>query len=267
MTVHVITMVPSHLPKDDLELKASPLIQELREALKGNGGEPVLPILLGDATLYSSQALEPYLGPFDSLVTKHASIKAYKKAKMSKAYKKATKENTKILTFGFTNKTMYIGWAYPALKKVYNMFQKKVDCESKVFVEAGGKVDYELYQSNGNSGMENYKRKVHNYPNQSFYMVNLITKDERSPDAQAADQTYSKGWLQAAFSYNVDLVLGGNIVSLDGGPKVFGEASIVKYPTRELYVDWLESDYVVELEKSGEASTLDRFVEICLPIY
>lgn len=168
MTVHVITMVPSHLPKDDLELKASPLIQELREALKGNGGEPVLPILLGDATLYSSQALEPYLGPFDSLVTKHASIKAYKKAKMSKAYKKATKENTKILTFGFTNKTMYIGWAYPALKKVYNMFQKKVDCESKVFVEAGGKSTTNCINPMGTVGWKTTSEKSTIIPTNPF---------------------------------------------------------------------------------------------------
>jgi hypothetical protein len=132
MPIHVISMVPSLQPKDYLELKASPQIQELREALRKFGGEPAFAIFLGDATVYSSKALGPAdVGPFDMLVTKHPSIRAYNNATASDAYKMAEKKG-KVLVFGFTNNGILVDLVFPALKSIFNLLQLgEVDFKTK----------------------------------------------------------------------------------------------------------------------------------------
>jgi hypothetical protein len=243
-------------------MKASPKIQELREALKKHGGEPILPILLGDTTVQASPALDPDLGPFDVCITRHASIKAYVTATNSHLYKVAAKD-TKILAFGFSNNAISVNFVFPALKKVYNLLKKKVDCEAK----ADKKIEYNFYQASGERGLESYKRKINHKVDQAFFLLSLITKNESSPEAKEADREHAKSWLPAAFSGNLNKMLGGRLVSLDRGPKMFGEVSIFEYPTRELYVDWMESEYHSKLAEDEQAFILDRFVQICVPIY
>lgn len=104
MVVHVITVVPCGVPKTDGEMKPSTKLQELREALKKYGGEAVLPILYGDATVKTSPAMDPDQGPFDICITSHPSVQSYVIATESHLYQVAAK-NTKILTFGFSNQT------------------------------------------------------------------------------------------------------------------------------------------------------------------
>lgn len=265
MTVHVLTMVPCVLPKDELDLRASRLIQQIRESLKQNGGEPVLPILMGDATLFESIGLEPYLGPFDALVTRHASLAAYNKAIQTDEYRRTVKSQH-VLTFGFSNNAMYNEWVIPAMKQVHNIIGKNVDVQSKLFVQSGGKVDYGLYQANGDSGLENYKRRVSHFPGRSFYLIDLCTKKE-TPDAKADEMEFSYGWQQALFATNVQTLFGGKIVSLDRGPKTFRDIAIYKFPSREVFLDMMESDHYIELLQIKERFVLDRFVELCLPIY
>jgi hypothetical protein len=260
MVVHIITMVPSLIPKEEGELKASPKIQELREALKKHGGQPILPILLGDATVKASPALDPALGPFDACITRHASIKAYITATQSHLYQVAAKD-TNILTFGFSNNGILVNFVFPALKKVYNLFQK-VDCEAK----ADKKIQYDWFQASGERGIDNYKRKIDHKVNQACYLLSLTTKSEL-PEAKEADREHVKSWLPAAFSYNLKKTLGGRLVSLNNGPKMFGEVSVYEYPTRELYVDWMESEYHTKLHEDEQKFILDRFVQICIPIY
>jgi hypothetical protein len=263
MPIHVISMVPSLQPKDYLELKASPQIQELREALRKFGGEPAFAIFLGDATVYSSKALGPAdVGPFDMLVTKHPSIRAYNNATASDAYKMAEKKG-KVLVFGFTNNGILVDWVFPALKKIYNLMKLgEVDLKTK----AATQPDYELAQANGDSGLENYKRKVANNPQQMAYTITLNTKNE-TVDGKTAAREFFKGWLSAAFAHDLNEVLGGSVVSLDKGPKMFGEVSIIQYPTRELFVEFIESDYYTQLQNDRKASTLDSFMEVGVPIY
>jgi uncharacterized protein (DUF1330 family) len=264
MPIHVISMVPSLQPKDYLERKASPQIQELREALRKFGGEPAFAIFLGDATVYSSKALDPAdVGPFDVLVTKHPSIRAYNNATASDAYKMAEQKG-KVLVFGFTNNGILVNWVFPALKKIYNMMKLGEDVDLKT--KATPQMDHELTQANGDSGLENYKRKVANHPQQMAYTITLNTKNE-TPDGKRAASDFFKGWLSAAFAHDLNEVLGGSVVSLDKGPKIFGEVSIIQYPTRELFVEFIESDYYKQLQNDRKASTLDRFVEVGVPIY
>ena len=267
MVVHVVTMVPSKLPKTDLELSASRLVQDLREVLKSFGGTPILPILIGDATLFESVALDSLVGPFDVLVTRHRSTGAYRKAVASDDYKKAARgKEGQILTFGFSNNGFYVDWVVPALKQVFGLMGEKIDTKSQIYVQAGGKVDYSLYQTNGDSGLENYKRRVGLYPNRSFYMIELCTKKD-TPDGRAYDADHTKGWQQLLFSTGVQPLFGGKVVSLDKGPKMFQEVMIYKFPTREMFVDILECDHYGELGQLQEKFILDRFVELCLPIY
>eukprot|EP00934_Nitzschia_sp_Nitz4_P002960 Nitzschia sp. Nitz4//scaffold234_size30613//8787//9584//NITZ4_007960-RA/size30613-est2genome-gene-0.49-mRNA-1//-1//CDS//3329543407//2950//frame0 len=265
MIVHVITMVPSALPKTDLELKASRLIQQIREILKTNGGDPILPILMGDATLFESVALDPYIGPFDILVTKHVSVNAYNRAIKTDEYQRVTR-NQRVFTFGFNNSGLYHEWVLPTMKQVHSLVGPQVDIHSKLFVQSGGKVDFSLYQANGDSGLENYKRRVGHYPNRAFYLVELCTKKE-TPDGKADDIEFSTGWQNALFTANVQTLFGGKVVSLDGGPKTFREVNIYKFSTREAFVDMMESDHYVELLQIQDRFILDRFVELCLPIY
>lgn len=265
MVIHVVTMVPSRLPKTDRELSASRLVQDLREILKRHGGHPVVPILIGDATLFESAALDTLVGPFDVLVTRHKSIGSYRKAVASDEYQAATKTK-RVLTFGFSNNGFYVEWVVPALKQVFGLMGEKVDTKSQIFVQAGGKVDYSLYQTNGDSGLENYKRRVGLYPNRAFYMIELCTKKD-TPDGRGFDADHTKGWQQLLFSTGVQPLFGGKVVSLDKGPKMFQEIMIYKFPSRELFLDILECDHYGELGQLQEKFILDRFVELCLPIY
>ena len=63
------------------------------------------------------------------------------------------------------------------------------------------------------------------------------------------------------------MILGGRTVSLDGGPKKFSEASVVEYPSREVYIKWLESKYNAEMDKEHQAAVLDEHIQISVPIY
>ena len=266
MTIIVITMAPSELPKDDFDLRASVVIQRIREALKNNGGEPLLPLLKGDATMYESVALEPLLGPFDAVVTRHHSIAAYNKAIQSDEYKMVTR-GKEILTFGFHNNFMYVDLIFPALKHVFAVVGEKIDVRSKMFVDAGGKVDYSLFQASGESGLQSYKRRVSLHPNRSFYMIALRTKNIDTPEGRANSSKHAQGWQQAMFSSQVQVLYAGKIVSLDRGPKTFREVAIYKFPNRELFLDMMESDFYCELSLLEERFVLDRFVQLCLPVY
>lgn len=265
MTIYVLTMVPCYLPKDDMDLKASALIQQVREALKKYGGEPVLPILMGDATLYESVALEPLIGPFDVLLTRHASIAAYNKATQSAEYVTISL-NKEILCFGFINNFMFVDLLLPALKQVYNFIGEKVDLRSKLFVDAGGTVDYKLYQATGDRGLTMYKRRVSRHPNRVAYLIDLRTKND-TPDGRAYDQEHTQLWQQAMFSSDIDMIYGGKVISLNRGPKMFREVGIYRLPSREIVVDMLESDHYGRIAQVEEHYILDRFVELCLPVY
>jgi uncharacterized protein (DUF1330 family) len=269
MPVHVITMVPSIPPQNELtSSSSSPHIQDLRDALQSNGGVATLPILAGDATVFVSKTLKCNQKPHDVIITKHKSVQAYRMATDSKAYKTAIVGIENVQVIGFEHNSVYIDWIFPGLKKLYNFFQLKVDCETPALPpsEQSSKQEYDLFQANGDSGIEKYKHRVGNNPNQSFYMIQLMIKNG-SPDGKKADTEYSKAWLQAAFSYGVDIILGGTTQSLDGGPKMFGEIAIVKYPTRETFVKWMESDYFSKVQEHRRSSILDTHVEVSLPIY
>lgn len=265
MTVYVITMVPSQLPRNDFDLSASRVIQQVREALKKSGGEPVLPLLKGDATMYESIALEPLLGPFDAVVTRHLSIAAYNKAIKTEEYKMVTRGRD-LLTFGFHNNFMYVDFLLPALRQVFGVVGEKIDIRSKMFVDAGGRVDYSLFQANGDRGLINYKRRVSLHPNRSFYMIELRTKID-TPEGRANDLEHTQGWQRAMFSSEVEVLYAGKIVSLDRGPKMFREVAIYKFPRREIFLEMMESDHYSELAQLEERFVLDRFVELCLPVY
>jgi hypothetical protein len=265
MTVYVITMVPCVLPKRDADLVASPLIQHIRESLKNNGGEPVLPILLGDATLHESIALEPLVGPFDSLVTRHRSVASYNKAIRTEGYQLATR-GKQVLTFGFTNNFMYTDVMLPALKAIYGYTGERVDTMQKRFVDAGGRVDYSLYQATGDRGLKSYKRRVALHPNRNFYMIDFRTTND-TPDGRADDQEHTKLWQQMMFSSGIEMIYGGKIVSLTRGPKVFREVGIYKFPSREVFLNMLECDHYGMMVQMEERYVLDRFVELCLPVY
>lgn len=266
MTVHVITMVPCYLPKNDMDLSVSRLIQQIREALKKNGGEPVLPILKGDATLHASLALEPLLGPFDALVTRHKSVAAYNKATKSDEYQLVTRGKPNIMVYGFTSNFMYVDLFLPALKQVYAVVGEKIDLENKVFVRAGGKVDYSLFQATGDRGLDNYRRHVNMHPRRACYMIELRTVKE-TPDGKADDLEHSQKWQKAMFAKEIEMLYGGKVVSLNKGPKAFREVAIYKLPSREIFVEMADSDYYVELAQLEERFVLDRFVEFCLPLY
>ena len=267
MVVYVITMVPCVLPKRDSDLQASPLIQHIREALKMSGGEPVLPIMLGDATLHESIALEPLVGPFDTLVTRHKSIASYNKATRTEEYLLAT-NGKQVLTFGFNHNFVYTDAVLPALKQMYGYgyVGDKVDIRQKLFVDAGGRVDYSLYQATGDRGLMDYKRRVSLHPNRTFYMIDFRTTND-TPDGRADDQEHTKLWQQAMFSSGIEMIYGGKIVSLTRGPKVFKEVGIYKFPSRELFLDMLECDHYGRMVQLEERYVLDRFVELCLPVY
>jgi hypothetical protein len=265
MTVYVITMVPSLLPKNQFDLSASRVVQVIRENLKKNGGEPVLPILKGDATMYESIALEPLLGPFDAVVTRHHSIAAYNKAIGTQEYKMITRGKN-VLTFGFHNNFMYVDFLLPALRQVFSVIGEKIDIRSKMYVEAGGRVDYSLYQVTGDRGLQSYKRRINLHPNRSFYLIELRTKID-TPEGRANDLEHTRGWQKSMFSTEVEVMYAGKIVSLDRGPKMFREVAIYKFPNRELFVEMMESDHYSELAQLEERFVLDRFVELCLPVY
>lgn len=265
MNIYVITMVPCHLPKDDSDLTASRLIQQIREALKKNGGEPVLPILMGDATVYESIALEPLLGPFDALITRHKSIAAYRRATQSEEYQLVSR-GKQILTFGFTNNFMYVDFFLPALKQVHGVVGEKVDTDSKIFVQAGGRVDYSLFQATGDRGLDNYRRHVYVHPRRACYMIAFQTKKD-TPEGKADDLEHTAGWNKAMFSKGIEMLYQGKLVSLDKGPKAFREVAVYKFTSRELFAEMMESDHYVELAQLEERFILDRFVELCLPVY
>jgi hypothetical protein len=268
MPLHIITMVPSIRPKDELTVGPSPQIESLRDALRSNGGETSLPILAGDATVFASETMSPSVGPYDVVVTKFVSIEQYKVATKTEAYKEALELGDKVFTYGFENRSLYIDWGYPALKKVFRFFPKLfVDCETKADpTDYQGKLDNaELYQANGDSGMENYKRKVANSPDHPFYMLSLVVKNISPPGTKAANK-YNTEWLKAAFSYDLNVELAGNFVSLDGGPKAFHSVRIDRYPTRETYIQWMESKLFCDLAETRRACTLDKQEQICLAI-
>ena len=265
MTVYVITMVPCHLPKNDMDLSASRLIQQVREALKKNGGEPVLPILMGDATLYESIALESLLGPFDALVTRHKTVAAYNKAIQSEEYQ-LTSRGKKILTFGFFHNFVYTDLLLPALKQVFGVMGEHVDTESKIFARAGGHVDYSLFQATGDRGLENYRRHVSMHPSRACYMIEFRTPMD-TPEGRADELEHTQGWQKTMFSKDIQMLYGGKVVSLDRGPKVFREVAIYKFTSRELFVDLADCDHYVDLAQLEEKFILDRFVELCLPVY
>lgn len=265
MTVYVVTMVPCALPKKDTDLVASRLIQNIRESLRKGGGEPVLPILIGDATLHESIALEPLVGPFDTLVTRHKSIAAYNKATRRDDYQIATR-GKQVLTFGFTNNFMYTDVMLPALKQMYSYVGEKVDTRQKLFVDAGGRVDYSLYQATGDRGLENYKRRVSLHPNRSFFLIDLRTTND-TPSGRSDDQEHTQLWQQAMFSSGVEMLYGGKIVSLTRGPKAFREVGIYKFPNREVFLDMLECDHYGRMVQLEERYILDRYVGLCMPVY
>jgi hypothetical protein len=156
MPVHIITMVPSVRPKDEFIIEPSAQIDALRDALQSNGGEISLPILAGDATVYASETMSPLVGPYDVMVTKFDSIKQYKVAADSSSYKEALELGDKVFTYGFENRSLYIDWGYPALKRFFRFFPKLfVDCKTKANpADYQHKLDSaELYQANGDSGM------------------------------------------------------------------------------------------------------------------
>ena len=99
-----------------------------------------------------------------------------------------------------------------------------------------------------------------------FYMLSLIRKNISPPGTKAATK-YNTEWLKAAFSYDLNLELAGSIVSLDGGPKAFHDVRIDRYPTRETYIQWMESKVFCELAETRRACTLDKQEQIGLAIY
>jgi len=267
MTVYVISMVPSVLPKKEFEFEASPLIQEIRECLRKNGGEPVLPILLGDATLHESIAMEPMVGPFDCLVTRHKSVGSYHKAIRSDSYLLAT-QGKEVLTFGFNHNFVYTDVILPTLKQMfgYGYVGDKVDLRQKLFVDAGGRVDYSLYQVSGRHGLVEYKRRVSQHSHLPCYMIDLRTTTD-TPDGRSDDSEHTKLWQQAMFSSGIELLFGGKVVSLTRGPKLFKEVGIYKFPSRELLLEMLECDHYGRMVQKEDLFILDRLVELCIPVY
>jgi hypothetical protein len=266
MPVYVVTMAPSVVKKRETDMAPSHVIQRIREALKNNGGESVLPIMLGDATLRESIALEPLVGPFDILVTRHKSVAAYNKAMRTEEYQLSIR-GKHVLTFGFVHNYVYTDVILPALKQMYGYVrEKRVDMRQKRFVDAGGKVDYSLHQVTGEKGLKNYKKRVSMHPNRPFYMIEFRTTND-TPDGRADDQEHTTLWQQAMFSSGIEMIYGGKIVSLTRGPKVFKEVGIYKFPSRELFLDMLECDHYGKMVQLEERYVLDRFVALCMPVY
>jgi hypothetical protein len=262
MVVQVITMVPSLIPKDEVEQRASPQLAELREALKKYGGTAVLPILLGDATVVASKALDPAVGPFDALITRHNNIKAYNLATRSDMYQQVAKNISKIITFGFSNSPVKVRWVLPTLKTIFKRLKDPVDSKTK----AASHMQVHMYQATGSSGLENYKAHIANHPGKKVFLISLNTNYD-GPQGKAAENEFTKGWYRAAFSDDVNITLQGPLVSLDDGPKMFQGVSITEFPSREVFVQWLESDYHTKLHEKREAAVLDKFDLLCLPVY
>lgn len=265
MTVHVVTMVPSQMPSSEAELTASMEIVRLREVLRENGGQPVLPILIGDATLFESLALGYVVGPFDVLLTSHTSISAYREAIKTPEYQKLAGKQ-KVLTFGFTNEKIYLKFILPALRKLHSKFRDDTDVDKRIFVETGEKVDYNLYQTGGASGLKRYKQRVAIHPNRTVYMIDIWTW-EGSPIGRTNETEYKKKWQTLLFEKDVETLYSGRIISLDGGPKSFQEIAIYKFPSRETFVEMIESAYYIDLVYLRFKFNLDQFVQLCLPIY
>lgn len=284
MPVHIITMVPSVRPKDAFTviessgaftIEPSAQIGALRDALQSNGGTISLPIIAGDATVFASETMSPSDGPFDVVVAKFDSIQQYKVATEHQNYKEALKlgDDKKVFIYGFENRSIYVDWGYPALKKVFRYFPKLfVDCKTKAnpaSIDYHHKMDSSvpecLYQANGDSGLENYKRTVANSPDHPFYMLSLVIKNP-SPAGTKAANKYNTEWLKAAFSYDLNLELAGTFVSLDGGPMAFQHVRIDRYPTRETYIQWMESKLFCDLAETRRACILDKQEQIGIAI-
>ena len=268
MPVHILTLVPcSHVPKEDSKaVTPSPQIIALRDALQSNGGDIILPVLAGDATVFPSQALDPVTGPFDAVVARFRSMDDYKKAIDNQAYNEALElGGGNVMTYGFDRKSLVVDWLYPALKKMYGLFGVKADCETSADDEQPPE-DHPLYQPNGEQGIDKYKRHIAKHSHQGFYMIEMITRNE-TPEGKKADGKYGKAWLHAALAYGVHFEIGGKTVSLDQGPRPFGEIIIAHYPSREMYVKWMESKYFAQVADDRIQSTLDLHLQISLPLY
>ena len=241
-----------------------------------HGGKAVLPILVGDATVILSQSIKSKTDsstPYDTIVTRHVSLEEYSKATGSDAYKEAASETQQgeengILTYGFENSTLYVEWLFPIFQKVYVMLNWKVDCDTPVPQELKTTDMYDLTQPNGDSGYENYKRLAKAFPDQKHvYVLEFITKHSDTAGSQQAEFDYNKAWLEAAYSYDVKRSFGGTFLSLDDGPKTFSEVAIMKFPSREIYMKWLESSYFHKLQGNRQAFILDSHIQISLPMY
>ena len=279
--IYVITMVPAAPSENRLETKPSEEILMIRDALMSHGGaKSELPVLVGDATVHSSKSIQSKEGstddvvPYDAIVTKHESLDQYKKAIATSAYKAAIKNvESKVQTYGFQNDKIYVEWVYPIMQTLYSLLNWKVDCETPVspanLLKATTE-QYEMKQSNGDSGLDNYKTRTQLKPFQKAYVIEFITKNYVTSSFASLNQAefeYNKSWLQAAYSYQVKRTFGGSLISLDDGPKTFHQVDIMEFPTRETYIKWLESDYFQKLQGTRQAFTLDTQVQINLPFY
>ena len=280
--IYVITMVPAAVPETKLTSKPSEAILMIRSALMSHGGaKSELPVLVGDATVLSSKSIQSTANgdkaqhpPYDAIVTKHASLEEYKKAIANNAYKAAIKNvESKVLTYGFEHDSLYLEWLYPVMQKLYSWMSWKVDCNTPVSPENILKAtveQYEMTQANGDSGLDNYKTRAQLKPHERVYVIEFITKNYVASSFGSINQAefdYNKAWLQAAYSYQVKRSFGGTLISLDNGPKTFSQVDIMEFPSREVYIKWLESDYFEKLEGTRQAFTLDTQVQINLPFY
>eukprot|EP00525_Craspedostauros_australis_P012657 CAMPEP_0198121040 /NCGR_PEP_ID=MMETSP1442-20131203/31060_1 /TAXON_ID= /ORGANISM="Craspedostauros australis, Strain CCMP3328" /LENGTH=163 /DNA_ID=CAMNT_0043779797 /DNA_START=39 /DNA_END=530 /DNA_ORIENTATION=+ len=163
---------------------------------------------------------------------------------------------------------MYIDWVVPTLKNIYRWLGYHVDCETPATPEQRRTdMHYDLKQSNGDTGMENYKGRVANAPNQPCYMLQLLTKDTATDRGKKANALYTKAFVQALFSYNITMKYCGNTISVNGGPKEFQQIYLLEFPSRELYIEWMESEYFHSVMNQRDASILDSFVQLGLPVY
>ena len=155
------------------------------------------------------------------------------------------------------------------MKKTYQFAKTKVPEKIPLVdleIKATKPAKYDLIQANSEKGISAYKKRINHKMYQSFYLISFITKDE-SKEGKEKEREYAKSWLPAAFSSDLNKCFGGELASLDDGPKTFGEVSVFEFPSREKYVDWMESEYHTKLAEEESGFVLNKFVAIGVPVY